>query len=245
MSVSTSYREITHKQAQQQPHPDAWRDPSIPPQQFELVAEEFADWTSGKPFALFDVLHDCLRTIVTKVEHDTSVAMPLQLLEVGCGVGHNMVVVHKSGLFSYTGIDYSEQMIGLARERFGVGDTRYEVMNALKPAYPPSSFDVVLSSACLMHILDWHAAFYQSTLLTRRWLVLHRTPISRSAQPRYFLKKAYGVDVFEQWFTEHDVFEQATRYGFELRRVWTTSEDTEHQYKTYLMERKQIQHHPV
>ena len=183
---------------------------------------------------LFDTLKQCLETL----KPTPPLNLRQHLIEIGCGVGHNSVVAHIAGRFKYTGVDYSEDFIATARSRFGDVDNQFEMMDALDlSAYPPSSFDIVLHSACLMHVLDWYTALEQAARLSRSHLILHRTPISRTTH-RYFIKSAYGVDVLEQWFTEAELFEKITALGFELKKVWTTSMDQEHSYKTYLLSRK-------
>lgn len=232
MSVSHHFREISKSDAELWPHTTAWMDPSIPEQQLKLVTWELDKWIQEKePMILFDTLKACLQPL-------SDISRPM-LLEVGCGAGHNSVVIDLIGSFHYTGVDYNPKFIELATENFTFNHphTGFLVDNALNLHFGDRHFDIVLHSACLLHILPWQLALREGARVAKQYLVLHRTPISVNRKTRYFLKVAYGVDCLEIWFSEHELFEEIYKLGFVLNHTWVTSEDLHCRYQTYLLER--------
>lgn len=219
MTVSTDYRQITEAEALQQQHSDAWRDPSIPAQQLELSDGELIRWHRGESVAPFDALRSCVQGLP-----------PGTVLEVGCGVGHNADVVHVAGDFTYTGVDYSEDFIRTAKQRRGWFD--FAVMDALMLDYQDRQFDTVISGCVLLHIVNWRAALSESARVARRFLVLHRTPITQG-ETEYYFKKAYGVECVELAFNEDELLWNAGRVGFNFKAQYLVSGN----HVTYLLER--------
>lgn len=228
-------KEISEDEARLNILPNAWLDPSIPPQQLALVTQELDSWIQeSKPMMLFDTLRTCMTRIDMRSKGQPKV------LEVGCGAGHNSVVVDRAGAFQYLGIDYNPKFIELAIKNFAFNkpNINFRVMDALQINFPSQYFDVVLHSACLMHIHNWRAALDVASHKTNRYLVLHRNPISMKHRTRYFLKDAYGVQCLEIWLSEHDLFGAGGLVGFTLREMWETSRNLDCAYRTYLFERK-------
>lgn len=217
--ISTDYRQITEAEAMQHQHPDAWRDPSIPAKQLELTDNELWDWNNGHPIAPFDALRACMQAIPAGT-----------VLEVGCGVGHNADVVKASGDFTYTGVDYSEDFIRVAKERRGWFD--FAVMDALMLDYQDKQFDTVISGCVLLHIVNWRTALSEAARVARKFLVLHRTPTTHG-ETAYYFKKAYGVECVEICFNESELLEEASRCGFKLGCAYPVAGN----HVTYLLER--------
>jgi SAM-dependent methyltransferase len=225
MKASTDYQPITETEARENPLSDAWRDPSIPEQQLALTDAELKRWAAGEPIAPFDALKECMESIYGSV------------LEVGCGVGHCADVIAASGFVEYTGVDYSEEFIQTARKRRP--RERFEVMDALSLRYPAKAFDVVVSSCCILHIVDWRTAIKEAARVASSFLVLHRTPISKG-YTEYFSKRAYGVHVIEIHFNEQELLDEVAANGFAKVAEFAAGTDQ----KTYLFERP-LAHHPV
>ena len=217
--ISTDYQQIAESQATEKPHADSWRNPSIPAQQLALTDQELIRWHSGEPIAPFDALRSCMQSIHTGT-----------VLEVGCGVGHNGDVIQDSGAFTYAGVDYSEEFIRVARERRRWFD--FAVMDALLLDYQDKQFDVVVSGCCILHIVDWRRALAETARVARKFVVLHRTPITQGATAYYF-KLAYGVACVEIEFNEAELLGEMERLGFSERGRYPVSAKN----VTYLMER--------
>ena len=219
--VSSNYQKVAADRAMDEPHSDAWRNPSIPAQQLALTDAELKRWHNGEPIAPFDALAKCMESIEAGA-----------VLEVGCGVGHNGDVIDAAGFFAhtYTGVDYSEEFIRVAKERRGWFDFR--VMDALLLEYQDKQFDCVISGCILLHIVNWKRALAETARVARRFVVLHRTPITQGATEYYF-KKAYGVQCTELIFNEAELLAEMARHGFSERGRFEVAANN----ITYLMER--------
>lgn len=72
-----------------------------------------------------------------------------RILEIGCGRGRDAVSFIKEG-YGYVGVDASQQMIRMARERLPHADFR--LMDFYDLQFRPRSFDGFLAIASLLHI---------------------------------------------------------------------------------------------
>jgi ubiquinone/menaquinone biosynthesis C-methylase UbiE len=75
-----------------------------------------------------------------------------KLLEVGCGTGHWSEYFTGKG-FAVTGVDISERMIAVARQRNVTGGT-FDVADAEQLPFPDGSFDVVAAITVLEFTAD-------------------------------------------------------------------------------------------
>lgn len=71
------------------------------------------------------------------------------VLEIGCGDGRDAAEIIPRAK-TYTGIDYSEGLIDIARERLSHAD--FQVADMQTWVYPENSFDIVFAFASLLHI---------------------------------------------------------------------------------------------
>jgi 2-polyprenyl-3-methyl-5-hydroxy-6-metoxy-1,4-benzoquinol methylase len=176
---------------------DAWRDVSIPARQAVLVEKQMADYRAGLPVPVFDALVDAVRPYVSAGE------TPL-LLEIGCSSGYYSEVLRIKGLsVDYTGCDYSEVFIQMARERYPA--LPFDVEDAISLSYPDNSFDIAVSGACLLHIPEYQRAIAETARVARSFAVFHRTPVHYRLPTRFFTKKAYGVASIEIHFNEREI----------------------------------------
>ncbi len=75
-----------------------------------------------------------------------------KVLDLGCGNGRMAEIFEGMGV-QYLGVDNSEELIKIARERFKDKDwVRFEVGDAQSVKLPDSEYDLVLSIAVLHHI---------------------------------------------------------------------------------------------
>lgn len=72
-----------------------------------------------------------------------------RVLDVGCGLGEDCKRIEEKG-FDATGIDLSENMLKIAKNKYPNG--KFEIMDMTNITYPENSFDGIISNCSLIHI---------------------------------------------------------------------------------------------
>jgi SAM-dependent methyltransferase len=194
----------------------AWKDGGIPARQRRLVEKQLAEFRQGRSIEVFSVLVDCLRPLITTAEQPS-------LLEVGCSSGYYGEVFATAGLrLRYFGCDYSPAFIDMARRFYPA--QFFAVEDATRLSYADSSFDLVVSGCCLLHIPEYQRAIAESARVARRHVIFHRTPIVVGQPTKYYRKQAYGVDTVEIHFNEHEFLALLAAAGLELIDTRTLNE---------------------
>jgi len=78
----------------------------------------------------------------------------LELLEVGCGNGYTAEYIAKNLGLSFTAMDFSEEMLELARSR-GLEGVRFDRADVRGLPYPEGSFNVLFTERCLINLETW------------------------------------------------------------------------------------------
>jgi SAM-dependent methyltransferase len=193
MGVSEGHRQITAAEyaALDATPGELWHLPATAAQQRALADEELERLRVGEVIPVFQVLQQLVALV------DPS---PASVLEVGCASGYYSEVLRLGGWHgSYHGVDYSATLIELAkrchpRETFSVADAT--------DLGTIGQFDLVITGACLMHVLNWRDALAELVRVTRGPVILHRTPLAADGQTSYWHKSAYGAPCLEMHFGE-------------------------------------------
>ena len=78
------------------------------------------------------------------------------ILEVGCGAGYGAVLLSRLRPKSYIGIDLMPEMIALAKNRPGLTNAEFLVLDAADTSvFPDQSKDLVVIFDILHHIPEW------------------------------------------------------------------------------------------
>lgn len=134
------------------------------------------------------------------------------VLDLGCGNGRLYSFLKKRGI-KYTGIDSSERMIEIAKEKNQEGDPKFEVVEALDLPFSENSFDKVYSVAVLHHVpsSDFRLEFMEEikrVLKSKGKLVLTVWNLAQIDKPsliKYTILRLFGKskldpkDVFYPW----------------------------------------------
>lgn len=90
-----------------------------------------------------------------------------RVLDLGCGYGWHCLWAAQHGAAQVVGLDLSEKMLEVAREKNTFPQIEYRRCAIEQAQFAPGSFDVVLSSLALHYIADYEAVVRR----VREWLV--------------------------------------------------------------------------
>jgi ubiquinone/menaquinone biosynthesis C-methylase UbiE len=216
---------------------DSWRNDALPHRQRKLVDQQLRQYRSGGKIDVFDVFVDILSSL-PNLEKGAS------LLDVGCSSGFYSEVIEISGMpIRYSGCDYSEGFIELARVKYPLID--FAVEDATNLSYSNNSFDIVLSGCCLLHIPNYAMSIEETARVARSYAIFHRTPVVWGQPEQRYRKQAYEVETVEIHFNEQDFLGLLSLNGLELISTHTLSEEIEEAscprgfaIRTYLCKKK-------
>ncbi len=213
----------------------AWQDDSMPDKQRALVDAQLEQYRRGTAIDVFDVFVRSLREL-------PDLKPGMSVLEVGCSSGFYAEVMHIADLpLRYEGCDYAEPFIDLARRRHpGVP---FSVADATALHHASSSFDIVVSGCCLLHIPEYAVAVAETARVAKRYAVFHRTPVVWGEPERWYRKEAYGVPTVEIHFNEPEFLDLLARNGMQVLATHTLHEEQlgdgsrGHAVRTYVCEK--------
>lgn len=216
--VSTNYTQIHQADIEVQSNRlrDSWQSKDIPLRQRSLVDKQLSAYQRGEFVDVFDTLVRALHALPID---DGS----MSVLEVGCSSGFYSEVFKIAKLeLAYTGCDYSEAFIQLAKERYP--SVCFDVEDATTLKYADRAFDIVISGCCLLHIPDYEVAIAETARVARGYAIFHRTPVVLGQPNVYYQKQAYGVATVEIHFNEPQFLSVLAMHGLDLIATYTLSE---------------------
>ena len=185
----------------------SWKAPSIPARQRAIVQLELARMYAGEIPDPYFALADMLKPFAMN---------GTKVLEIGCASGYYYEVLEYllSKHLEYTGVDYSDAMIGMARDYYP--EAVFFSADAKSLFFADRQFDVVISSCVLLHLSNYMEHLDESLRVTDQIIVLHRTPVCRLSPTRKMVKQAYGVETIEFCFNESELLSRVIGRNFEL-----------------------------
>lgn len=209
----------------------AWKDPSIPTKQRALVQKELAAMYHGEPPLPYQVLARVLGPVLPAGG---------KLLEIGCASGYYYEVLEYllNRRIDYTGVDYSDAMIAMARDYYP-GATFFAADGACL-FFGDRSFHTVISSCVLLHVPNYREHIRETARVASEHIVAARTPVCRRRPTRYMRKCAYGVETVELVFNEDELLREFALNGFIHAGGEEYSADpaADHYLVTYLFKRQ-------
>lgn len=177
---------------------DSWQDQSIPEKQRNLVQAELGAMYSGQVPIVFKVLTQALQPYLGN---------GTKLLEVGCSSGYYYEIIEYllNKRINYTGVDYSEAMIEMARDYYP--RARFHVADGARMPFVDREFEVAISSGILLHVPNYRDHIRETVRVAQKYIVAHRTPVRERGPTQFFTKRAYGVDTVELRFNEGELLE--------------------------------------
>jgi SAM-dependent methyltransferase len=216
----------------------AWQDPSIPARQRELVQWELADMYLGRPQPMFRALADLLAPILSDQD---------SVLEIGCASGYYYEILEylMNRRIAYTGVDYSEPLIEMARQYYP--KARFDVADGSALPYRDRQFHCAISSCVLLHTPNFREHIRETVRVADRFVAVHRTPICRTRPTQFLRKFAYGIETVELLFNEREILDAFLQEGLVLERAVEYSADpaTDRYETSYLFRVLRDSGHPA
>lgn len=198
MNISYKYKKLNDREKKYAFNilKNSWQSKHLPAKQWQVVDIKIQQYKNESAVAVFDVLVEGLQALpdIKRIKN---------VLEIGCSSGYYSEVFKLANLnFQYEGCDYSDHFIAFAKEKYPL--QTFKVSDATDLAYPGSSFDIVISGCCLLHIENYEKAIQEAARVSKKYVIFHRTPIIFNKKTFVYIKKAYGIDTFEIHFNEND-----------------------------------------
>ena len=192
--ISYGYTPISSDQITSD-HLSSWQSDVMPNKQRALVQNELREMYRGNPSVVSHALVDPLRPYVRN---------GTKVLEIGCSSGYYYEIMEYllAKQIDYTGVDYSQNMIDMAREYYPTAD--FVCADGANMPFPDKHFEVVNSSCVLLHCPNYQEHIAEAIRVTGKALIVHRTPICKRRPTQLNKKFAYGVETVELRFEESE-----------------------------------------
>jgi SAM-dependent methyltransferase len=188
-----------------------WTTNGIAQRQRELVDDQLIAMKRGFPPQHFAVVGHILNWL-----RENRGEQKATLLDAACASGYYSEVIEHfvPEMVEYTGADFSDDMLELAREKYpDLSFVQADLRNM--PQVSDRLFDVVMSGAALMHIAEWDQALAELARVADMWLILHRTWVFADDSPtRWEARDAYGAEVRYYTFNEGELLGKCEDLGF-------------------------------
>ena len=205
-NVSTNKRNINKEEAELADW-DAWKSDIIPSKQRALVNSELKEMYQGNTPLVFNVLSEALKPLVCE---------STKILEIGCASGYYYEVLDYllNRQIDYTGVDYSENLIQLAREYYPA--QHFLVADGANLPFADQEYPIVISSCILLHVGNYRDHIRETARVAGKYVVAHRTPVCRKGETSYIKKLAYGVETVEVTYNEYELLNEFVGNGLRI-----------------------------
>ncbi len=185
----------------------AWQDKDIPTKQRTLVQRELAWMYKGKVATQFQVLADIITPYTTP---------ECSVLEIGCASGYYYEILEYllNKRIDYTGVDYSETMIAMAKDYYP--KVKFFTADGANLSFADRKFHTVISSCILLHVPNYRDHIFETARVADKFIVASRTPICKHRPTQYVKKYAYGVETVELVFNEEELIKEFAVNRFKL-----------------------------
>ena len=190
---------------------NTWKDDSFPEKQWRRVEKQLQNINNVPEF---QAAIDCIKT--TKLKSPS-------ILEIGCSSGYLSEVLKKTGIKArYEGTDYSSSFIHFARQKYP--DVKFTVNDAINLHYKNNSFDVIVSGACILHIINYQKAIAEASRVAKKFVIFHRTPVLHTLPTTFLTKVAYGAKMMDVFFNEEELIDLFHKNKLAVIKIITLSQ---------------------
>jgi SAM-dependent methyltransferase len=229
-TVSAGHRTVEPGDVEER-HLIAWKSDAIPARQRALVQQELIRMYRGDWPSLYGAATKAL---------DTCLPPGSSLLEVGCASGYYYEILEylMNRRIAYTGVDYSESLIEMARDYYP--QACFEVADGAAMPFDDDSFDVVISNSVLLHVMEYADQVREAVRVARDTVAFLRTPVCRRGPTKHLVKQAYGIDTVELIFNEDELLQLFDDQGLELNGVlqYAADETSDSYHVNYVLTKR-------
>ncbi len=211
---------------------DAWKSPTIPMLQREIVQSELEQMYKCNTPILFDVLAKLLSPIINNNS---------DILEIGCSSGYYSEIIEYilGKKINYTGLDYSEAFINSAKELYP--KSSFITANAEDIPLDDNSVDIVISSGVIQHSTKYSEQIASAVRVSGNYIIFHRLPICKKRPTHFNKKEIYSVDILEVRFNEQEIFDVFNTNNLLLAKsIEYYSNEKDDEYELSLLYKKQM-----
>jgi len=175
---------------------NAWKDDTIPVKQRNLVNKGIKEMYKGIIYPEDQVLVNELLPLLNS---------KFSILEIGCSSGYyyEILAYLLNQRINYTGVDYSEALINMAKDYYP--SVPFYVADGAYLPFRTNSFDITISSCILLHTPNYEDHVKETVRVSRKFVIAHRTPVCRKRKTQYMKKFAYGIETVELLFNENEI----------------------------------------
>jgi ubiquinone/menaquinone biosynthesis C-methylase UbiE len=229
-NISCGYAKIEESQIQPS-MVSAWKDKNIPQRQRALVQKELSGMYQGKVVKPYEVLAGAMRPYVYP---------GCSVLEIGCASGYYYEILEYllNKRINYTGVDYSEALIEMAKNYYH--KAKFNVADGAHLPFKDREFYIAVSSGILLHVPNYREHIAETVRVAGRFVIAHRTPVCRQRPTQYMKKLAYGVETVELLFNEEQLIAQFKAHGLKLLAYneYHTAQQKDEYMVTYIFEKR-------
>jgi len=209
----------------------AWQSAEIPAKQRSLVQAELNGMYKGKTPPVYQVLTESLRPYTYP---------GCSILEIGCSSGYYYEILEYllNKRISYTGADYSDPLIKMAKDYYP--KAKFHVADGANLPFKNEEFFVAISSCILLHVPNYQEHIKETVRVAQRFVIAHRTPVCRQRPTQYLKKFAYGVETVELLYNENEIISEFVSNGLKLLKAYQFhANPNQDQYDvTYIFEKR-------
>ena len=212
---------------------DAWKNSSIPLKQRSQVQTELEEMYSGKINPVFQRLARTVKSITHKNDN---------ILETGCASGYNFEILQYllNRKIRYTGVDFSKDMITLAKELYP--KVKFLAVDGAKLNFAEGEFNLVISGNMLLGASNYVEHIKEMCRVSSRYVLAHQILLHKLTPTQAMRESAYGVATVEFSFNEDEIINLFKNEGFRLvsSDTYNAKPETDSYNSNMLFERQNI-----
>jgi SAM-dependent methyltransferase len=205
--LNPNNNEIKISKEESMSYKNNWKESHLGEKQRQFVNEELKQLKNGQTPYVYNGFLQLLNLIEGE---------KLTFLDIGCASGYYKEVAdHGSpNKLLYSGCDYNEASVKLARQYYT--DTDFRVEDVTNLGYSDKQFDAVMVSGVLEHVPDQTKAFDETCRVAKDWLLCHRIGLT-SLEEHFTKGSQYETPVVRYYFDREKFIKRVTDRGFVLK----------------------------